>query len=144
MTPRLSLIHIKFVCYVDQSFINGRHTMRYCGTVISNFGSNIHLCIMVYQRPAGYDRILETQRGLVYHGQPLALHRDAVCLCLQQRNRLFNPEIYARTRYARGRQPGACLTRTNGSKSCSNIWSRCDDQPLGRHQERQPHCGDGR
>ena len=38
----------------------------------------------------------------------------------------------------------ACLTRTNGSKSCSNIWSRCDDQPLGRHQERQPHCGDGR
>ena len=46
--------------------------------------------------------------------------------------------------YARGRQPGACLTRTNGSKSCSNIWSRCDDQPLGRHQERQPHCGDGR
>ncbi len=26
---------------------------------------------------------------------------------------------------------GACLTRTNGSKSCSNIWSRCDDQPLG-------------
>ncbi|AUP76640.1 hypothetical protein CWS02_13485 [Enterobacter sp. EA-1] len=23
------------------------------------------------------------------------------------------------------------LTRTNGSKSCSNIWSRCDDQPLG-------------
>ena len=38
----------------------------------------------------------------------------------------------------------ACLTRTNGSKSCSNIWSRCDDQPLGRHQERQPYCGDGR
>lgn len=27
--------------------------------------------------------------------------------------------------------PSACLTRTNGSKSCSNIWSRCDDQPLG-------------
>ncbi len=38
----------------------------------------------------------------------------------------------------------ACLTRTNGSKSCSNIWSRCDDQPLGRHQERQPRRGDGR
>ncbi len=35
-------------------------------------------------------------------------------------------------------------TRTNGSKSCSNIWSRCDDQPLGRHQERQPRRGDGR
>ena len=33
-------------------------------------------------------------------------------------------------RYAGGRQPGARLTRTNGSKSCSNIWSRCDDQPL--------------
>ncbi|MFP1482520.1 molybdopterin-dependent oxidoreductase [Escherichia coli] len=31
-----------------------------------------------------------------------------------------------RAGYARGRQPGACLTRTNGSKSCSNIWSRCD------------------
>ena len=46
--------------------------------------------------------------------------------------------------YARGRQPGARLTRTNGSKSCSNIWSRCDDQPLGRHQERQPRRGDGR
>ncbi len=39
---------------------------------------------------------------------------------------------------------GACLTRTNGSKSCSNIWSRCDDQPLGRHQECQPRRGDGR
>ncbi|MDA1378579.1 molybdopterin-dependent oxidoreductase [Plesiomonas shigelloides subsp. oncorhynchi] len=26
------------------------------------------------------------------------------------------------------------MTRTNGSKSCSNIWSRCDDQPLGRYQ----------
>ncbi len=27
-------------------------------------------------------------------------------------------------------------TRTNGSKSCSNIWSRCDDQPLGGYQKR--------
>ncbi len=30
----------------------------------------------------------------------------------------------------------ARLTRTNGSKSCSNIWSRCDDQPLGGYQKR--------
>ncbi len=53
-------------------------------------------------------------------------------------------KILPRAGYARGRQPSACLTRTNGSKSCSNIWSRCDDQPLGRHQERQPRRGDGR
>ena len=71
-------------------------------------------------------------------------HRDAVCFRVEQRNRLFNAKILPRAGYARGRQPGACLTRTNGSKSCSNIWSRCDDQPLGRHQERQPRRGDGR
>ena len=57
---------------------------------------------------------------------------------------LTQKEICPLPRDAGGRQPSARLTRTNGSKSCSNIWSRCDDQPLGRHQECQPRRGDGR
>ncbi len=54
----------------------------------------------------------------------------------QQRNRDADTEICPLPRDAGGRQPGARLTRTNGSKSCSNIWSRCDDQPLGGYQKR--------
>ncbi len=70
------------------------------------------------------------------NGKPLAFYRYAVCLRCQQRNRDADPEICPLPRDAGGRQPGARLTRTNGSKSCSNIWSRCDDQPLGGYQKR--------
>ena len=45
----------------------------------------------------------------------------------------------ALARHAGLRQPGACLTRTDGGQSGPNIRSRCDDQHLAGHQERQ--CG---
>ncbi len=69
------------------------------------------------------------------NGKPLAFYRYAVCLRCQQRNRDADSKICPLPRDAGGRQPGARLTRTNGSKSCSNIWSRCDDQPLGGYQK---------
>jgi hypothetical protein len=41
------------------------------------------------------------------------------------------------------RQPGACLTRSDGGRSCPDVWPWSDDEPLGRHQEcgRDPHHG---
>ena len=47
-------------------------------------------------------------------------------------------------RHARIRQPGACLTRPYGGKSCPYVRPRRDDQSLGRHQERQPDPDHGR
>ena len=68
------------------------------------------------------------------NGKPLAFYRYAVCLRCQQRNPDADPEICPLPRDAGGRLTRRALTRTNGSKSCSNIWSRCDDQPLGGYQ----------
>ena len=62
----------------------------------------------------------------------------------QQRSRLPHAQDGAQSRHARVRQPGACLTRPDGGRSCPDVWPWSDDEPLGRHQERGRNSGDGR
>ncbi len=61
------------------------------------------------------------------------LSTGMLCFRCQQRNRDADSK-FARSLGMLAVDNRARLTRTNGSKSCSNIWSRCDDQPLGGYQ----------
>jgi hypothetical protein len=53
-----------------------------------------------------------------------------------ERIRLHHPQGRFARRDDRIRHPGTYLTRSHGSQSGSDVWAWCDDQPLGRHQER--------
>ena len=49
-----------------------------------------------------------------------------------------------RPRHPGIRQPGACLTRPDGGKSCPDVWPWSHDQPLDRHQECRSGADHGR
>ena len=61
-----------------------------------------------------------------------------------ERNGLSDMEGRPVARHGGVRQPGACLTRTDGGQSGSNIRSRRNDQHVAGHQECQRGGGHGR
>ena len=93
---------------------------------------------------AGSRRELRRQDPGRADRQPVADHRNARRIGIEQRSRLFDAKGCALTGSIGIRQPGACVTRPDGGRSCPDVWPWSDDESLGRHQECRHRSHHGR
>ena len=76
--------------------------------------------------------------------ESLVEHRAAREQRGDQRGRLSHIQGRPRPWHGGDRHPGAHLTRPDGGQSGPDVWTWCDDQSLGRHQECRCHPDHGR